>query len=79
MSNGNRLDGLHQGNFLSRDIAGAINGDAVTLASTVTERHGDSLNYRFAGKVTGETMTGTLDMGEYLAATWTARRPAPRG
>jgi hypothetical protein len=75
---GNRLEGVHQGNFLTRDVAGTISGDAITLASTVTERHGDSLNYRFAGKVSGDGMTGTLDMGEYLTATWTARRPAGR-
>jgi len=73
--NGNRLEGIHQGDFLTRDVAGAIRGDAVTLASSVTERHGDSLNYRFSGTVSGETLAGTLDMGEYLSATWTARRP----
>ena len=73
--NGNRLEGLHQGNFLTRDISGTISGDSVALASTVTERHGDALTYRFTGKFAGETMTGTLDMGEYLGATWTARRP----
>lgn len=73
--NGNRLDGIHQGNFLTRDISGAINGDQVTLASTVTERHGDALNYRFGGKVSGETIEGTLNLGEYLGATWIARRP----
>jgi uncharacterized pyridoxal phosphate-dependent enzyme len=73
--NGNRLEGIHQGDFLTRDVAGAIRGDAVTLASSVTERHGDSLNYRFSGTVSGETIGGSLDMGEYLSATWTARRP----
>ncbi|MGH9310688.1 MAG: hypothetical protein ACRD1U_15035 [Vicinamibacterales bacterium] len=71
---GNRLSGLHQGNFVARDIAGTIDGDAVALASVVTERHGDSLNYRFAGKVAGDTMSGTLEMGEYRGAAWTARR-----
>jgi L-seryl-tRNA(Ser) seleniumtransferase len=74
--NGNRIDGVHQGNFLTRDIGGTLNGDAISLASNVAERHGDSLNYRFTGKVTGDTMSGTLDLGEYRAATWTARRPA---
>jgi L-seryl-tRNA(Ser) seleniumtransferase len=74
--NGNRIEGIHQGNFLTRDIAGTINGDAVTLASVVTERHGDALNYRFTGKLAGETMSGSLDLGEYLGATWTAARPA---
>ncbi|HEY7058624.1 MAG TPA: hypothetical protein VH458_18965, partial [Vicinamibacterales bacterium] len=75
---GNRLEGMHQGNFLTRDVAGTINGDAVSLASTVTERHGDALTYRFTGKLSGETLAGTLDMGEYRAATWSARRPAGR-
>jgi L-seryl-tRNA(Ser) seleniumtransferase len=74
--NGNRLEGAHQGNFLNRDIAGTINGDAVALASNVAERHGDALTYRFSGKVAGDTMSGTLDLGEYRAATWIARRPA---
>ena len=73
---GHRLEGLHQGDFLSRDISGTINGDAVSLASTVTERHGDALSYRFRGTVSGDTIAGSLDMGEYLGATWSARRPA---
>ena len=73
---GNRLEGLHQGDFLSRDISGTINGDAVSLASIVTERHGDALTYRFRGTVSGDTIAGSLDMGEYLGATWSARRPA---
>jgi L-seryl-tRNA(Ser) seleniumtransferase len=74
VQNGNRLEGLHQGNFLTRDITGTISGDTVTLASSVTERHGDALSYRFSGKVVGETISGDLNMGEYLGATWTARR-----
>jgi L-seryl-tRNA(Ser) seleniumtransferase len=69
-----QLHGTHRGNFLARDIAGTINGDAVSLTSIVTERHGDALRYRFIGKVAGDTMSGTLDMGEYLGAAWTARR-----
>jgi uncharacterized pyridoxal phosphate-dependent enzyme len=75
---GNQLEGLHQGDFLSRDISGTINGDAVSLASIVTERHGDALTYRFRGTVNGDTIAGSLDMGEYLGATWSARRPGAR-
>ena len=77
--NGNRLEGIHQGNFITRDVAGTISGDTVSLASSVTERHGDSLNYRFSGKVSGDTISGALNMGEYRSATWTAKRPAPAG
>jgi L-seryl-tRNA(Ser) seleniumtransferase len=74
--NGDRIEGAHQGDFLSRDVTGTISGDTVRFSSSVTERHGDSLSYRFSGKLTGDTMSGTLDMGEYLGATWTARRRA---
>ena len=77
--NGNRLEGIHQGNFITRDVAGTISGDTVSLASSVTERHGDSLNYRFSGKVSGDTISGALSLGEYRSATWTAKRPAPAG
>jgi L-seryl-tRNA(Ser) seleniumtransferase len=73
---GNRLSGAHRGDFLERDLTGTISGDIVRFSSTQTERHGDSLNYRFSGKVSGDTMSGELDMGEYLGATWTARRRA---
>ena len=47
---GNRLDGIHRGDFLTRDISGTISGDRVTLASIVTERHGDALTYRSPGR-----------------------------
>jgi uncharacterized pyridoxal phosphate-dependent enzyme len=79
----NGVTGTHQGDFLARDISGTISGDTITLASVVTERHGDALTYRFSGKTTGSggsvgpdgaTLSGTLDLGEYLTATWTARR-----
>ncbi|HJZ74514.1 MAG TPA: hypothetical protein VKE51_22410 [Vicinamibacterales bacterium] len=71
---GNRLEGSHQGDFVSRDLAGSIDGNAVQIASSYTERHGDALSFRFTGTVEGDAMSGTLDMGEYLAATWSARR-----
>ena len=71
---GAAVHGVHQGEFLTRDITGSLDGNAVALRSTVTERHGDAITYRFSGTVTGETMSGTLDMGEYLTAAWTARK-----
>ena len=73
---GNRLEGSHQGDFVSRDLAGTIEGNEVQIASSYTERHGDALSFRFTGTVAaaGDAMSGTLDMGEYLAATWTAKR-----
>jgi uncharacterized pyridoxal phosphate-dependent enzyme len=71
---GNDLDGTHQGDFQTRDLSGTIDGDSVRLRSNINESHGDALNYTFSGKVTGDTFAGTLDMGEYLTATYTAKR-----
>ncbi|PYR54692.1 MAG: hypothetical protein DMF91_26165, partial [Acidobacteria bacterium] len=71
---GTRLEGTHQGDFVSRDLAGTIDGNAVQVASSYTERHGDSLSFRFTGTVAGDAMSGTLDMGEYLTAKWSAKR-----
>lgn len=71
---GNDLVGTHQGDFVARDVSGTINGSAVSLASRVTERTGDSLEYRFKGEFAGDALSGTLDMGEYRTATWTATR-----
>jgi hypothetical protein len=76
---GGDLDGTHRGDFVARDLTGTIAGNTVQIRSHYGEEHGDALSFTFSGTVTGETLTGTLDMGEYLAARWTAvRRPARR-
>jgi uncharacterized pyridoxal phosphate-dependent enzyme len=71
---GTRIEGTHQGDFVSRDLSGTIDGDTVRLMSSYTERHGDALSFTFTGKASGSEMSGTLDMGEYLGAKWTARK-----
>ena len=75
---GSDLDGAHRGDFVSRDLTGTIEGDTVKIRSNYGESHGDALNYSFSGKVTGDQMAGTLELGEYLGARWTARRHGPR-
>src|SRR5580704_508970 len=71
---GTQLVGTHQGDFTPRDFTGTISADDVHLSSNVGEGHGAALSYRFTGKLTGDSMSGTLDMGEYLGAKWTAKR-----
>jgi L-seryl-tRNA(Ser) seleniumtransferase len=75
---GNDVDGAHRGDFVSRDLTGTIDGDSVRLRSAYGEQNGDALNYTFTGKLSGDEMSGTLDMGEYLAGRWTARRRSGR-
>jgi L-seryl-tRNA(Ser) seleniumtransferase len=69
---GNDLDGTHQGDFVSRDLRGTIDGDSVRIRSSW--EHGDSVHYTFTGKVSGDEMAGELNMGEYLDARFTAKR-----
>jgi L-seryl-tRNA(Ser) seleniumtransferase len=71
---GNDVGGLHQGEFVTREVTGTMDGDNVRIRSAYGEQHGDSVNLTFSGKVAGDQISGTLDMGEYLTATWTATR-----
>jgi L-seryl-tRNA(Ser) seleniumtransferase len=70
----NEIDGSHQGEFITRDVAGTIDGDTVQLRSAFGEAHGDAITFVFTGKVAGNEMSGALDMGEYLGAKWAATR-----
>jgi L-seryl-tRNA(Ser) seleniumtransferase len=63
---------------MTREISGSVEGDTVRIRSAYGEQHGDSVNLTFSGKVTGDEMAGSVDMGEYLGATWTATRRAGR-
>jgi len=74
---GNELDGTHQGDFVSRDLRGTIDGDAVRVRSSW--EHGDSLSYTFTGRVSGDVMTGEVNLGEYLDARFSAKRHTPPG
>jgi len=72
---GNRLAGTHRGEYLARELTGTIDGDSVSIRSSVDETViGNSLGFTFTGNVVGDTMAGDLDMGEYLSARWSARR-----
>jgi L-seryl-tRNA(Ser) seleniumtransferase len=74
---GTEIEGAHQGDFITRDLSGSIDGDDVRLRSNVGEQAGDAFSFTFTGKLAGDQLTGTLDMAEYLGATFTATRRAP--
>lgn len=71
---GNKVTGTHQGDFTPRDLQGSISGSEVKLTSSIGEQHGAALTYRFSGRVNADSLSGTLNMGEYREATFTARR-----
>jgi D-glucosaminate-6-phosphate ammonia-lyase len=75
--NGAELAGTHQGDFSGRDLQGSMEGNLVRLQSYYRE-NGDNIGYGFSGTAQHDQMSGELDLGEYLAARWSARRRQPR-
>jgi L-seryl-tRNA(Ser) seleniumtransferase len=70
---GDRLVGTHRGEFLTGDLNGQVSGNRVRFRSS-QKIEGTRLGYDFTGSVTGESMEGVVQMGEYGEARWTAKR-----
>ena len=75
---GSRIEGTHRGDFSARDLAGSVDGSQVRFNSSYSA-NGDSIPYQFTGIVAGDEITGTVQMGEYLGAKWTAKKHRFRG
>ncbi len=73
LKGGNWIQGLHQGDFSTQDIVGTLSGNEIKLRS-VSRQPGDSIMYLFSGTVSGESMKGSIFMGEYLTADFTAQK-----
>jgi hypothetical protein len=74
---GNWISGTHQSDFSTQEIAGMIEGDELKLRSNF-RAPGDSVNYWFSAKAGDGTMAGSVFLGEYLTAKFTAKRTAYR-
>jgi len=70
---GNKVSGTHVGWAFEGELAGSIDADVVQLHS-VMPVGGQRLNYGFSGRVSGDAMSGDLELGEYGRARWTAKR-----
>ncbi|MFI0486178.1 aminotransferase class V-fold PLP-dependent enzyme [Actinomadura sp. 9N215] len=71
---GAKITGTHRGEFVSRPATGTVSGAEVTVRSYYGEEHGDALSFTFTGTLKGDRISGKLNMGEYLGASWTATR-----
>jgi D-glucosaminate-6-phosphate ammonia-lyase len=67
------LLGTHDGEMLSSDLRGMVRGSEVWFRSS-HRYEGTRIGYEFLGAVSGEEMSGTVDLGEYGKAKWTAKR-----
>jgi L-seryl-tRNA(Ser) seleniumtransferase len=70
---GNKVTGSHEGWAYQGDLHGEIDGSNVRLRSSIPAE-GTHLSYTFSGSVSGDTMSGDINMGEYGKARWKALR-----
>ncbi|MEK6478997.1 aminotransferase class V-fold PLP-dependent enzyme [Catalinimonas sp. 4WD22] len=70
---GNWVQGTHKADFSMQDVVGMVENDVVKLSSR-QRASGDSITFLFSGKVTGDAIKGSIYLGEYLTAEFTARR-----
>lgn len=72
---GNWLQGTHVSDFSEQEIYGMVEGDQVKLRSDL-RMPGDGISYMFSGTAANGTISGSIYMGEYLTATFTAKKSA---
>lgn len=74
---GNWIQGIHASEFAQYEIAGMIEGNEVKLRSSY-RAPGDGITYMFSGALSGNSISGTVYMGEYLTANFKATKGSYR-
>lgn len=75
---GNWIQGMHHSDFTSQEIMGMVEGDQIKMRSNV-RIPGSGVTYLFSGTGDKDSMSGSIYLGEYLTAKFTARRAAYHG
>jgi hypothetical protein len=70
---GNWLQGTHTSDFSVQEVMGMVEGDQVKLRSHL-RMPGDGITYMFSGTISGDTFSGSIYLGEYQTAKFTAKR-----
>lgn len=77
-ADGEKLTGTVKRSRGDAAISGTIKGNDISFYYTV-DYNGNSLTISFTGKVTGDTMSGTVSFGGNAEDQWSAKRsPAPK-
>jgi uncharacterized pyridoxal phosphate-dependent enzyme len=69
----NAVTGVHQGEIYSGNLSGKVHAQQVSFRS-VMPVGGNEIEYAFSGTITGNSMSGTVALGEYGHAEWLATR-----
>lgn len=72
-ADGEKLTGTAKRTTGDVPIAGTIKGDAITFSYTINYS-GNDLTLTYSGKVSGDTMSGTVSFGGNAEESWTAKR-----
>ncbi len=70
---GEKLAGSLAGEVGEFPLQGAIKGADIAFA-VIIDMQGQQLTLSYAGKVDGETMSGTVELGTFGSSTWTAKK-----
>lgn len=70
---GNWVSGSHHSDFSRQEIAGTVEGGQVKLRSLM-QQPGDHILFIFSGEVQEEGFAGSVFLGEYLTARFSAQR-----
>jgi L-seryl-tRNA(Ser) seleniumtransferase len=70
---GGKLMGTHHGEFAAGDLNGNVAGNTVTFQSSLPTE-GTRVSFQFSGTVADGKLSGTVGLGEYGEAKWTAER-----
>ena len=67
------ISGVHQGEIYSGNLSGKVRAQVVSFRS-VMPVGGNAIEYAFSGTASGNSMSGTVALGEYGHAEWSATR-----
>ena len=70
---GAKLVGAHEGEFATGDLSGTVAANTVRFQSSLATE-GTRVSFQFSGTLEGGQLSGTVALGEYGEARWTATR-----
>lgn len=75
---GNWLQGSHKGEFSVNELQGTLEGNEIKIRTTARQP-ADAITFMFSGTVKDDAISGSVYMGEYMTAKFTAKRRVFKG
>jgi len=75
---GNWIQGTHHSDFSVQEVMGMVEGDQVKMRSNI-RIPGSGVTFLFSGTASSDAISGSIYLGEYLNAKFTAKRATYKG